>query len=75
MVTSERQRKDQREGVGGREKSVICECLVQLSVAADLQEVEWLLASINNSLSGVQRGQGNERRGKREYTAVPQGWT
>lgn len=54
---------------------MICECLVQLSVAADLQEVEWLLASINNSLSGVQRGQGNERRGKREYTAVPQGWT
>lgn len=75
MVTSERQRKDQREGVGRREESVICECLVQLSVAADLQEVEWLLDSINNSLLGVQRGQGNERRGKREYTAVPQGWT
>lgn len=68
-MTSERQRKDQRDGVGEKEKSVICECLVQLSVVA------WLLTSINNSLPGIQRGRENERRGKREYTAVPQGQT
>lgn len=54
---------------------MICECLVQLSVVAELQEVAWVLASINNSLPGVQRGRENERRGKREYTAVPQGQT
>lgn len=37
-------------GVGEKEKSVICECLVQLSVVAELHEVAGVLASINNAL-------------------------
>lgn len=49
-----------------RKKSVICECLVQLSVVAELQEVARVLTSINNTLSGVQRGSENERRGERQ---------
>lgn len=61
--------------LGEKEKSVICECLVQLSVVAELQEVAGLLASINNALSGVQRGRENERRGEREYAVRPQGQT
>lgn len=76
-MTSEGERKESGDGVGvgAKEKSVICECLVQLSVVAELQEVAWVLASINNALSGVQRGRENERRGEREYTVRPQGQT
>lgn len=73
-----------KEGAGGEwsvedEKSVICERLVQLSAGAALQEVAGVPASINNALSGVQRGRANERRGERrgerEYTTRPQGQT
>lgn len=63
-----------RDGVGEKENSVICERLVQLPVA-ELQEVAWVLASINNSLPGAQGGRENERRGEREHTIVPQGQT
>lgn len=74
-MTSERERKEQRDRVGEKEKSVICECLVQLSVTAELQEVAGVLASINDVLSWVQRDRENERRGQREYTVRPQGQT
>lgn len=52
---SETKRMGQSDGDGEKEKSVICERLVQLS-AAELQEVAWVLASINNSLLGALRG-------------------
>lgn len=57
------------------EKSVICDCLVQLSVVAELQEKAEVLASINNVLSGLQRGTENERRAERQYTFRPLGQT
>lgn len=74
-MTSEGKRTERRDGAGEEEESVICECLVQLSAVAELQEAAGLLASINNALSGVQRGRENERRGGREYAVGPQGQT
>lgn len=42
---------------------MICERLVQLSAGAALQEEAGVPASINNALSGVQRGRANESIG------------
>lgn len=42
---------------------MICEHLVQLSAGAALQEEAGVPASINNALSGVQRGRANESIG------------
>lgn len=56
-------------------KSVICECRVQLSVVAVLQEEAEVLVLINNVLSGVQGGRENERRAERQYTVRPWGQT
>lgn len=45
-----------RGGSGGeRERVKSVECLVQLSVGAEVQEVTGALAAINNALPGVQR--------------------
>lgn len=46
-----------------REESASCECLVQLSAVAELQDVAGALSSINNAPMGVQRSRENERRG------------
>lgn len=53
-MTSEVERLGVRDRFGNK-NIVICECLVQLSVVAELQEVAGVLALINNTLSWVQR--------------------
>lgn len=51
-VAPRRPHSSNKDRVRDREKSVICECLVQLSVAAVAQEVREALPSINNTLRG-----------------------